>query len=354
MSKRHLGKFKIVLTSVMVCGLFFTGCGDKKELNSYEQGVLALENQQYKEALNSFKAMEENAGRELRLVYRGEGLAYMGLGEYEKALEAFDLSLKQSNGLIKKIDYDTNFYMAVAECKSGKLDDAITTYTNIINVDENNADAYYLRGKVNLDLSKIDEAKSDFDKAIELDKNNSKLYINIHDDLLAHGNESDAKAYISLGVANVSKPSTYELGIFNYYLGDYTQARNYFEESSETKKTEEGIIYLGKTYVALDDSSYAIALYDEFTNNNKTAAMVYNEIGLLKAENKDYDGALAAFSAGIDSGDAVYRQTLMYNRIVAYEFLGNFSEAKKQMQSYLELYPDDKNAKREQVFLSSR
>ena len=171
---------------------------------------------------------------------------------------------------------------------------------------------------------------------------------------MEHGLENDAKAYINTGMASVSKPTTYELGELNYYLGDYTQARNYFEESSDCKKTAEGIIYLGKTYEALNDAEYAAALYEEFTNNNKTADIVYNELGLLKANKKDYEGALSAFEAGLASETTTCRQTLMYNSIVANEFLGNFKNAAKLCKEYLELYPDDKIADREYIFLSTR
>ena len=343
-------KIAVAIIAISVC---LSGCKNDKELNYYEQGVQALEQQQYSKALSCFKSYEETEDN-LQLTYRGEGMAYLGLGQYDDALTAFKSALEQSNGLIKRVDYDINFYMAVAEYKSGRLEDALSTYSSIIKVDSKNSDAYYLRGKVNLDLSKVNEAKEDYDKAIELDKNDSNLYINIHDDYMSKGMESEAKSYISLAVANVSKPSTYELGIFNYYLGDFTQARNYFEESSETKKTEEGIIYLGKTYVALDDASYAAALYEEYATNNKTSAIVYNELGLLKAKNKDYEGALAAFDAGLGLENPSCKQALMYNKIVANEFLGNFSEAEKQMKSYLELYPGDKNAAREEIFLSTR
>jgi len=331
-----------------------SGCGEEKELSSYEQGVALLEQQNYSDALSSFKAAETNPEENKKLVYRGEGLALLGLGQYDESLDAFSLALGQSNGILEKVDYDINFYMGVAEYKSGRLEDAVQTYTSIIAVDKNNAQAYYLRGKVYLDLDKENDAKDDFNTAVTLDKDNSKLYINIYKDLTDHGFNGDAKGYINSGVASVSKPSAYELGIFNYYLEDYTQARNYFEESSETKKTEEGIVYLAKTYEALDDAAYAAALYEEFVTNNKTAAIVYNELGLLKAKQKDYEGALAAFDAGLQSEDVSYKQTLMFNRIVANEFLGNFDEAKNQMKEYISLYPDDKTAVRENVFLSTR
>lgn len=353
MSKNRPVKRIIVLITCAIICAFMCGCNSEKELNSYQQGIEALNAQDYGNALKCFNAAE-SGGNDLQLVYRGKGMAYLGLGKYDDALTSFQQALDESNGLIKKIDYDINFYMAVAEYKSGKLQEAYNTYSNIIQVDKNNSDAYYLRGKVSLDMGSIDSAKADYDKAIELNKDDPMLYINIHDDLMGYGMEGDAKAYISKGVATVAKPSAYELGLFNYYLGDYTQARNYFEEAPETKKTEEGIICLGKTYEALDDAAYAMALYEEFTNNNKTAAIVYNELGLLKAANKDYEGALASFDAGLSCEGSKCKQTLMFNKIVANEFLGKFSEANKLIEEYINLYPDDKIAIREHIFLSSR
>ncbi len=47
-------------------------------------------------------------------------------------------------------------------------------------------------------------------------------------------------------------------------------------------------------------------------------------------------------------------QELKFNLIVATEYMGNFSQAKTLMQEYLQLYPDDAKAKRENNFLSTR
>ena len=47
-------------------------------------------------------------------------------------------------------------------------------------------------------------------------------------------------------------------------------------------------------------------------------------------------------------------QSLRFNRIVAYEYLGQFDQAKLAMEQYLALYPDDENAQREYTFLKTR
>jgi hypothetical protein len=48
------------------------------------------------------------------------------------------------------------------------------------------------------------------------------------------------------------------------------------------------------------------------------------------------------------------KQSLLYNEIAAYEYLGNFERAKVLMDKYLGKYPDDEKALREAGFLSTR
>ena len=47
-------------------------------------------------------------------------------------------------------------------------------------------------------------------------------------------------------------------------------------------------------------------------------------------------------------------QSLKFNEIVAYEYLGQYDQAKLAMEQYLALYPDDEKAQREAVFLKTR
>ena len=47
-------------------------------------------------------------------------------------------------------------------------------------------------------------------------------------------------------------------------------------------------------------------------------------------------------------------QSLSYNEIVAYEYLGQFRKAAVLMENYLQKYPTDSEAIRENIFLSTR
>ena len=48
------------------------------------------------------------------------------------------------------------------------------------------------------------------------------------------------------------------------------------------------------------------------------------------------------------------QQTLSFNEIVAYEYLGEYKKAAVLLDSYLQAYPDDETAKREKQFLQTR
>lgn len=344
----------MLFNAALLCVILamMTGCGEEKQKTDYEQGIEALESENYQVALNFFNAASTQ-NKNMELVYRGQGLAYLGLGQYSDAIDSFESALGESNGIVKKVDYDINYYIAVAEYKSGDLDKALDTYENIISLKES-SDAYYLKGKIVLEKGDYNTAIDCYNKAVELNKSNPDLYINIFEDLSGDGYDLEAKSYINDALRNISRPSTYQLGVFNYYLGDYTQARNYFEESSDTRKTAKGVIYLGKTYEALGDPSYAATVYEDYVAKDSSASEIYNELGLLKSAEKDYEGALSAFESGLASENPTCRQSLMYNQIITYEFLNNYDKAAELMGTYLTMYPGDEAAVRENIFLSTR
>ena len=53
-------------------------------------------------------------------------------------------------------------------------------------------------------------------------------------------------------------------------------------------------------------------------------------------------------------GSSDYLQELKFNRIVASEYTGDFSQARTMMEEYLQIYPDDARAKKEYEFLKTR
>lgn len=334
--------------------VLITGCSvggvNKANIN---QGMDAVEQQDYTMALTCFDNAVK-AGEDKRLTYRGMGIAYMGLGRYDEAVDAFEKALRSSNGIVKKVDYDINFYMAMAEYKCGDLDKALETYNAILDLDERSAQGHYLRGRIELLKNDRESALADFDRAVELESGDYDLYINIYQALDAAGMKAEGEGYIGKALALNSKMTGFQSGMFAYYLGKYDEARNYFEEARKEDETPELILYLGRSYEALGDTNYASNLYSSYLEEHQDSAAIYNELGLMSLKQEEYQKALNAFENGIMLNDPAYIQSLMFNEIVAYEYLLDFKKAGVLMKEYLDRYPGDEEAQREYIFLSTR
>ena len=53
---------------------------------------------------------------------------------------------------------------------------------------------------------------------------------------------------------------------------------------------------------------------------------MYNQLGLCKLKGGDYEAALAAFQAGLEVEGNTATQSLMFNELVAYEYLGQYDK----------------------------
>lgn len=95
-------------------------------------------------------------------------------------------------------------------------------------------------------------------------------------------------------------------------------------------------------------------MYNNYLSKQGPNAEIYNELGLCEMAKKEYQNALVAFQAGKQIEGNSLMQTLCFNEIVAYEYLEDYQQAEVLMNAYLQNYPDDQTAIREQQFLSTR
>lgn len=342
-----------ILTLCFVLILGLTGCTYGNDNKNVAIGMKEIEALNYQGALDSFtKALEEK--EDAKLVYRGQGLAYMGLTRYEEAKTSFETALAQSNGKLSDVEYDVNYYLATTYYKLGEMDSAIKALSAIIELKPKEKTAYYLRGTIELEQGSLDKAILDFDKAISLDAVDYEVYINIYESLEKAGNEEKGQEYLNKALKTGGENLTdFEAGKISYYLKDYETARNRLE-IARTTGGEAVILLLGKTYEALEDKSYAATVYKDFLEKDNFSAAIYNQLGLNQMNAAEYQSALEAFQSGIQIEGNELMQTLKFNEIVAYEFLEDYKKATVLMESYLAVYPDDAEAKREYEFLKSR
>ena len=339
------------VTAALMIGAAGCGLQDKNEnLSAGMEAVAALE---YDNALVSFEAARE-AGEDERLILRGEGLAYMGKTMYAEAAAAFEAALACSDGRVKNVDYDINYYLATTYYKQGELGKAINVYSAIIALKPGEKDAYYLRGVIYTQQGNLDSAKEDFDKAIALDNANYDRIIDIYGILASEGYKETGQEYLQAAMDAGTKGMTnYEKGRICYYLEDYENARTYLEKARDDGGYE-AVLFLGKTYETLGDNNYAISVYNTFLDSAGANPQVLNQLGLCRMQAGDYEGALSAFQRAMNIEDNGMLQVLKMNEIVAYEKLKDYKKASVLIDSYLKTYPDDKEAQREAVFLSTR
>jgi tetratricopeptide (TPR) repeat protein len=328
-----------------------TGCGAAGERT---QGAMQLiQSLDYQGALEQLDLAEEN-GENTRLVNRARGIACMGLTDYAQAEAYFEEALGGSNGLVQNVDFDLNYYLAAAYTKNGRYSEAEGIYDAVLALRPNEKDAYFLRGNVRLAQGNYETAKADFDKAADMDPRNYDRLIEIYQVLDYYGHGEDGQAYLRAALeAGDKEMDKYASGRIYYYLGEYQNAYLDLEEARE-KGGVESYLYLGRAYEATGDYNYAVNVYNSYLEKNEGNAELYNQLGLCEMTRGEYRKALEAFQAGMQLENTTMMQTLAFNEIVAYEHLGEYTQAYLLMGNYLNTYPDDEQARREYEFLSTR
>lgn len=337
-----------------MAGIVFvlTGCG-KSGRENIDAGMEKIAEMEYGQALEYFGTALEKGENE-RLLYRGMGLAYMGMTQYTEAAESFEKALSCGNILVDSMDYDINYYLATAYYKNNEKEKAVGVYDAILALEDAQRTAHYLRGTIKLEMGRYDEAVADFDKAIQLSPKDYGQIIDIYQVLEQNGYKQVGKEYIETAMAEGEKSmDDSEKGLMSYYLEDYTSATTYLERA-RTNGSEETILYLGKTYEALGEYNYAASVYSSYLEEHTDSEQMYNQLGMCRMQMGYYEEALSAFQAGINVEDNTMLQTLQFNEIVAYEHLGEYKKAAVLMESYLKSYPDEETAKRENDFLQTR
>lgn len=333
--------------------LLMNGCGKKTENTNLLAGMELVEQYDFQGALESFDTALLNS-EDMELSYRGQGIAYMGLGNYAEAETAFLKSIENAQSKPSALVYDTNYYLASAYMKQGKYAEAEKIYSAIIGLKKKEKDAYYLRACAVLRQNRYEEAVADFEKAFALDPGDLGLVTDAYVEMQAAGFGEQGKTYIQDFMTKREKDlKDGEKGIIYYYLEDYENARKYLDPFVNGNDGNLSMI-LGQTYEKLGDMNYAAVVYQTYLDTNEPDAAIYNSLGICLMHQQKYDEAVAAFENGIAMGASDYLQELKFNRIVASEYTGEFAQAKTMMEEYLQIYPDDARAKKENDFLKTR
>lgn len=349
-----MNKKYIVAAGIIATSLFLAGCAKKDTTDYISQGYEQLNNMEYVTAMQSFKSAVDSQ-QSLTEAYRGLGICYMSHGEYEMAVESFKNALAESGSTPQDIDFDINYYIGVCYHKLGMNEEAKERYDAILALRPKDVDAYMQRGTEYLYLKDPDAACADFDKALSLKKKDYSLYIDIYNILAETGYQQKGTDYLNKALnENDRKMSDYDKGYIYYCLGNYSSAKKCLEDArTDEKRGNEALLLLGQCYEKLNDTDFSINIYSKYLETNPDAG-VYNQLAVALMSKERYEEALEAIVNGLEVDSNECRQQLLYNRIVVYEYLGDYSKAYELATQYIVDYPSDESMAREILFLKTR
>ena len=111
------------------------------------------------------------------------GLSYFEKEEFDAALCSYEEAIRLENAKIKaetdRSDENLSFYhknLGLALYHQGEMDRAMSEYVVAIEKNPSNADNYFNKGNVHLNLEQFPEAHKCFEWAIEREDHNAKFY----------------------------------------------------------------------------------------------------------------------------------------------------------------------------------
>ena len=277
----------------------------------------------------------------------------MGKESYPEAIAAFSRSLNSMDDENTEFEKEVMFRLAEARLDSGQTEKALEVYSNILKKGADTT-AFYLRGKLYMSQNDYENAREDFVRALE-DCKDYNLYINIYQIYAEKNKELDGAEYLEMALD--MEPETgedyYHRGRIFEYQKEYEKAKDVLITSMNMEYAD-AMLLLGRVYLEMDDPASAASLYREYLSAGDKDARAYNGLAICDIYSGNYDSALENINKGLAENDEEEKRSLLYNEIVAYEYKRDFVTAKSKMTVYLELYPDDAEALRENEFLSTR
>lgn len=331
-----------------------TGCSILAPDTYYiDKGMEAIDAADYAKALQNFQeAVEE--GQNLVEGYRGQGLAYMAMEDYENAVAAFDRAVDLTKEGQTDIRKDILMYKATALYRSGDCEATVRVCDTIQSMG-GSVDSYYLRGVCYMELENRDKAGVDFDTAVKMEPGDYDLLLNIYECYNSKNLSAEGDSYLqqALSINSDDKEDAYQKARIYYYLGNYDKAGEQLTELV-SEKNREAMLLMGKVYMEQDDTTHARQIYEQFMDKFGETAEAYNGIVLCDIAEGDYDSALSHVAQGLEAKGERGKQDLYFNEIVAYEKKLDFASAKIKAEAYTANYPTDKEGIREYEFLKSR
>ena len=306
---------KILFMAGVAVLTLLTGCGHSAS-GYNEIGMENYRESNYEKAVNAFKeAVRKDGDNPVYLANLGN--AYLAYGDSEKAVQQLDKAIEN------KADNSDDLYYALAKAyfESGRYDEGVAAVESFVNTDYKNYKNYLSAYELLYDYKLYKTGEALLSQALEL-----KTY---------DGNDFNSK------------------GMVYYYLADYENARIYFDRARESG-CPEASLNVAKVDMLLENYGEALGAYNYYENNVGRTAFVYNQKCVVNIKLGNYEDAVKCINEALSMASEEEQEEILFNRIVAYEKNGDYDTAYSFAKSYIEKYPDNAQAQKEYMFLSTQ
>lgn len=285
---------------------------------------------------------------------RARGILCYEQGLYESALFSFEKAISLSSGKVGETEVDILCYTADCQMALERYNDAISTYTRLINAGNTSTSNYYLRGTAYLKSGNASDAGMDFNRVVE--SGSYEEYWKVYSLLAEYGQQEMADQFLSKAVLLEGSSDSDHVwrGEFHYYLGNYDEAIAEFNAASQNVIDVDIYLMMAHIYMEKGDTNRvkaAFSMAESKAPNNPY--LIYQET-LFWMRTGDYEEAYELIEAGMALSDNPYRQQMHYCQAGCLEYLGRFGEALTAFREYVNLYGSNEEIDHEIAFLETR
>ncbi len=279
----------------------------------------------------------------------------IGAGDYQTALNNLNEALSFANGYVTEREVDICFYKGAVQYLLGDTAGALETYSALIDYNNEDPYAYYMRGNLYLKEKETELALSDYKTATKISDKDYELYIQIYENLDASGLRDNGLEFLNMAL-EIEGNSASQLqwrGRIYMILDQYEAAIRVLSSSVE-KGNNEANIYLAQAYKESGEIEKSKEILSAFAQQSNTTASGMLVLGDLYMEDGSYDQAYETYEAALALEDDTYHKQILKNEIGALEYAGRYQEALDKANAYILEYPADTDVLREIVFLETR
>ena len=125
------------------------------------------------------------------------------------------------------------------------------------------------------------------------------------------------------------------------------------KEAVEGKETD-ALFYMAEIQEAMGDSQAAEESITAYIESGKLDSYHLFQVANGQIAKGHYEMAIECLNQALALDSVPNKQMIMKSLVIAYEQNRDFETAQKILEEYVEIYPDDEDAKRELTFLETR